>query len=92
MVSLHLLTTILPAILLFTLTAALPNPSYKPILHTREEYDEYEDFLKQWLEKQGQSMGKDGGKTKRDQMPFRRYEDVYEDLLAERLRRLGKAD
>ena len=91
MVSLHLFTTLLSAFLFFALTAALPTPSTNIILSAREEYSEYENFLRQWLEKQGQSLGKEGDKIKRSQMAFRKYEDTYGDLLADRLKRLGNA-
>lgn len=92
MVSLHLLTTIVPTILLFTLATALPSPSPNDFLRAREDYSEYENFLSQWLDKQGKSLGKPGDKAKRDQTAFKPHEDTYGDLLAARLKRLGTAN
>ena len=89
-------TAILSATLLFTLTTALPQLRPSDVLDARQENrDEYENFLAQWLEKHGETLAEgtlQGDKAKRNQVNFKHYEDTYADLLAERLKRLGRVD
>ena len=88
-------TAVLSVTFLFTLITALPQPRSSDVLDARQEdQSEYEDYLTQWLERQAKTLGKGNfkEKSKRNQMQFKHYEDTYGDLLAARLKRLGRAD
>ena len=99
-------TTISTALLLFTtFSAALPHPPQPQpqsvndklllLLDPRQiKYDQFDEFWADWLRKQDQALGGDGGekgdKVKREQVHFKKYADRYEGLLEARLKRLGR--